>query len=234
MKRFYKIAEVGTAPGGFVIRLDGRTLKTPLQHPLILPDEAFARALAAEWQAQGDEVIPASMPLNQLVNTLIDKAQGADRAAMEEEVLRYTGSDLVCYFATHPADLVARQEAAWRPLLDWLRDALGIVLEAVSGIQYHHQPQPALDAFAQLVRRMSAPQFTFMQAATALFGSPVMALALLHGKMDADQAFQAAAVDEIYQLEKWGEDTLARRKLDHLRREIEALVTFRDFIKASA
>lgn len=231
MKRFYKIAETGTAPGGFVVRLDGKTLKTPMQHPLILQDQTFAAALAAEWQSQKEDIIPATMPLNQLVNTLIDKAQGSDRAAMEEEVLRYTGSDLVCYFATHPADLVARQEKAWRPMLAWLQDQYGITLTTVSGIQYHHQPEEALQSFARLVRGMTAAEFTLMQAATALFGSPVMALALLRGQINADQAFEAAAVDEIYQLEKWGEDSLARRKLEALRREIDALVQFRDFTK---
>lgn len=140
MKKFYQKAEAGTAPGGFVIRLDGKTLKTPLQHPLILQSKELAEEMAVEWNAQGADIIPASMPLTQLVNTMIDKSTGPDRAAMDAEMCRYAGSDLICYFATHPADIVQRQQALWLPLIEWLAAEKGIRLETVSGIQYHKQP----------------------------------------------------------------------------------------------
>lgn len=228
MKKFYKSAEAGTAPGGYVVRLDGKTLKTPLQHALILPTENAAAALAAEWNAQADEIVPASMPLTQLVYTMIDKSTGHDRPAMEAEIIRYAGSDLVCYFATHPADLVRRQEDSWLPLLSWAGDRFGLVFEPVAGIQYKNQPAETLARFSALVRGFDPAAFTIMQAGTGLFGSPVLALALLHKKITAAEAFEAACVDELYQLEKWGEDALARRKLDHLQAEIAALVSFRD------
>src|SRR6187402_1626936 len=126
MKRFYKVAEPGTAPGGHVVRLDGKTIKTPLQHPLIVPTAALAAGMAAEWAAQKTDVIPSSMPLNQLANTMIDKGRGADREAMEQTVVDYGASDLVCYFAAHPQDLVARQEACWRPLVEWIGGEHGV------------------------------------------------------------------------------------------------------------
>lgn len=234
MKKFYKNAEAGAAPGGYVIRLDGKTLKTPLQHPFILLSPSLAAEIAQEWNVQKDEIAPASMPLTQLVYTMIDKGHGSDRAAMTAEIAKYAGSDLVCYFATHPADLVARQEKAWRPLLEWMRAEHDVAFETVSGIQYINQPQEAVKKIGKLVADMDAADFTVMQAATGLFGSPVLALALLHKKINAEEAYQAAMVDEIYQLDKWGEDALARRKLDHIRAETTALVTFRDLIKSSS
>ncbi len=234
MKKFYKNAEAGTAPGGHVIRLDGKTLKTPLQHPFVLSSPMLAAEIAKEWNAQTAEIVPGSMPLTQLVYTMIDKGHGADRAAVTAEVTKYAGSDLVCYFASHPADLVARQEKSWRPLLEWLKAEHGIELQTVSGIQYINQTDEAIRKFGKLVAELDAADFTIMQAATGLFGSPVLALALLQKKVDTEEAYQAAMVDEIYQLEKWGEDALARRKLDHIRAETAALVTFRDLIRSSS
>ena len=105
MKKFYQKAEAGPAPGGFAVRLDGRTFKTPMQHHFILPTLPLAEAIAKEWDAQAGDIVPASMPLTQLANTMIDKAAGHERKDMEAEVVKYMGSDLVCYFATHPADL---------------------------------------------------------------------------------------------------------------------------------
>lgn len=232
MKRFYKKAESGTAPGGFVVRLDGKVVRTPLQHPLIVPTAALAEALAAEWGAQGEEVVPASMQLNQLANTMIDKARGEDRAEMERTLAGYGASDLVCYFADHPAELRRRQEAAWGPLIAWMGEAFGIVLETVTGIQYREQPKEAARKIAALLSGMEPAVFTAAQAAAGAAGSLVIGLALALGRVSAEEAWQAACVDEIYQLEKWGEDLLARKRLDGIRAELEAAERFLGLVRA--
>lgn len=229
MKRFYKKAEAGTAPGGHVIRLDGKALKTVMQHNLILP-QALAEAIAAEWEAQGESIIPSSMPLMQLASTMTDKCGGPDRATMNAEVVKYAASDLICYFAPSPPELVKRQEAEWLPLLAWLADRHGAVLDRVTGIQYHNQPPQSLEKLHSVIAGLSPAAFTVAQAATALCGSAVIALALLDGYLDADSAYRAATIDENFQLETWGEDALARKKLDHIRKELQSLVQFRDLV----
>jgi len=72
MKRFYKEVSVSARDGGFAVLLDGRPVKTPAQNNLVLPIQALALAIAAEWREQGDEIIAASMPLLRLANTVID------------------------------------------------------------------------------------------------------------------------------------------------------------------
>ncbi len=235
MKRFYKTAEAGPAPGGFAVRLDGKAIKTPMQHSLIFPNLDFARAVANEWQAQGEHIAPNSMPLMQLASTMLDKVTSpADRKAMQVEVLKYGASDLLCYFATHPQDLVKRQEAAWLPLLKWLKDEYGAGLEHISGIRYHNQPEAALEKLNAVLTNLDAADFTVAQAATALTGSLVIALALASGYLDGEAAAHAATIDEVYQLEKWGEDKVARERLDMIRAECTALQKFRELIRTSS
>lgn len=234
MKRFYKQAEAGTAPGGYVIRLDGKPVRSVMQHSLIFSSKDLAEAIAAEWQRQEKEIIPASMPLTQLANTMTDKSAGPDRAAMNVEVLKFGASDLICYFALTPPDLVKRQEAAWLPLLKWLSDTHGIVLERVNGIQYHNQPSASLEKLHKVITGMDAATFTMVQAATAIAGSVAIGLALADGWLDGEQAFEAACVDEIYQLEKWGEDQLARKRLDNIKKELAAIAFFRDMVRTSS
>ncbi len=234
MKKFYKIAEYGTAPGGYVVRLDGKPVKTPLKHVLLMKAEALARAVAAEWQAQGEEIIPASMPLTQLASTMLDKAAVDDRAGMNRELCEYSGSDLICYFAIHPTPLVRRHEAQWRPLLAWMQERHGIALEAVSGIQYKQQPPEVLAALRKLIEGLSPADFTVFQAAAGVTGSVVIGLALLDGRLSPEEAWQAACVDEVYQLETWGEDAEARKRLDTILSELKTAVEFRDLVRSSA
>lgn len=231
MKKFYKTADSGPVPGGYAVRLDGKPVKTPLKHPLLLGSAALAAAIAAEWQAQGDEIDPQAMPITQLANTLIDKAAGADRAEMEKQLLEYAGSDLVCYFASHPAPLVKKHQETWSPLLGWIKERFGIALESVSGIRYHHQPAESLRKLEGLIKAFSAADFTVVQAATAVTGSVVIALALLEGRLSPDQAYEASCVDEIYQLETWGEDELARKRLNKIKTELGDITRFRSLVR---
>ncbi len=231
MKKFYKTVEAGTAPGGYVIRLDRKPIKTPLQKPLILTSEKLAVAIAQEWQAQKENIVPASMPLTQLANTMIDKARGDDRILMMEDIIRYAGSDLVCYFGDRPADLLERQKKNWLPLLSWINDEFGIELSYVTGIQYQNQSDEAVKKFEGLIKNMDDADFTIMQDVTAITGSAVIALAFLKMHLDVEAAYEAACVDEIYQLEKWGEDKPARDRLNKIRADLATAGRFQALVR---
>ncbi len=233
MKRFYKQAEAGTAPGGFTVRLDGQTLRTPLRHPVIVPSSALAAAMAAEWAGQEGEIVAASMPLTQLVCTMIDKSDSHERADMNAELVKYASSDLVCYLAANPAELVARQEQLWHPLLGWLQDEYGVVLQPVKGIQYVQQPEESLKKIADIVAGLDAPRFTVAQVVTGVTGSAVIALCMAAGRIGAAQAYDAATVDEVFQLEKWGEDEIARKRLQRIEGELTAVEKFLFLMKAA-
>lgn len=230
LKRFYKIAEAGTAPGAatvtHVVRLDGKLLKTPLRETLSLPTQKLAAAVAAEWAEQKTHIIPDDMPLTQLANTLQDKAAGAERPDLNAEVCKYAESDLVCYLATHPPELVRRQEEAWLPLLHWLQEDKGITLTPVRGIRYEEQTLTDLEKVRDYIAAMAADHFTALQAITGVTGSVVIALALTEGYIDSDAAYRAACVDELYQLETWGDDTLARERLERINRELQSAARF--------
>jgi chaperone required for assembly of F1-ATPase len=232
VRKFYKVVEAGTAPGGYAIRLDGKPVRTPLKHPLLLPSMPLAEAIAQEWAAQGDEIKPATMPLTQLANTMIDKAKGPDRAAMNAQLRDYGSSDLVCYFATHPADLVKRHEKQWTPLIAWMKEKYDITLETVSGIKYHRQPQESLDKLQKIIEGLEIADFTIVQAVAAATGSVVIALALLEGRLLPEEAHEAACVDEIYQLKTWGMDAEAQKRLDIIQSELNAVARFKELIKS--
>ncbi len=233
MKRFYKTARASGADGGYAVLLDGKAVRTPLGGALFLPARTLAEAVAAEWAAQGAELKPETMPLTRLANTMTDKAAGADRAGMNAELLKYGGSDLVCYFAPHPADLLRKQEAAWRPLLSWMEEAYGIAFDTVSGVQYRQQPPEALEKLRVLIEGLDAGAFTAVQAAAATTGSVIVALALLKEKCAPEEAYAAAFVDELHQLEAWGEDEEARRVLETKRRELKDIARFLSLLKSS-
>jgi chaperone required for assembly of F1-ATPase len=61
---------------------------------------------------------------------------------------------------------------------------------------------------------------------THISGSLVIALALSEGQLSAGDAFAAAQLDELFQIERWGEDPIAAQRHAGIRQDIEAGARF--------
>lgn len=231
MRRVYEQATTRAAEGGWGVALDGRAMRTPGRHDLIVPSENLAAAIAAEWDAQRDEIRPATMPLTRLAATAIDRTS-VQREQVIAEVSNYAGTDLVCYRADHPPELAARQHSTWQPLLDWATLRYDAALSVTSGVIPARQSAAALKAFAGAVTALDDFRLTALHTLTAACGSLVIALALLEGRVDATSAFQASQLDETFQIEAWGEDAEAAARRRALAADIEAAARFLDLLRA--
>jgi chaperone required for assembly of F1-ATPase len=225
MKRFYKQVGVVPAAGGHGVALDGRLVKTSGKRDLMVPSSALAAAVAAEWDAQQQEIRPAMMPLTRFAGTTIDRS-AAQRDAVVRQVAQYAGTDLVCYRAAHPPALAARQRAVWQPLIDWAVERYDAPLAVTTGVIPKSQPAASLAAFTEAVAEHDDFSLTALHAATGASGSLVIALALLQGRLDADQAFAASQLDESFQIESWGEDAEQAKRRAALAAEIAAAAQF--------
>jgi len=221
-KRFYQTVEVAAHANGYAVLLDGRTPRSPARSPLVAPTRALAERLAKEWAAQVNEIDTLTMPAVRLAFTAIDRIP-TTREAVAEEVGRFGGSDVICHFAEAPADLVAAEEGAWTPWIDWARTSLGVALAPVSGVTVKAQAQ---DAIARLTR-LAAEQDDFALAGlafgAALFGSAVLAFAVRQGAIDAVTALETSWVDETFQALRWGIDEEAEARREALRAEAAML-----------
>lgn len=226
MRRFYREVDVAAIPGGgFEIRLDGKPVRTPGRAVMALPGRPLAEAMAGEWAAQGETLQPSSMHLMQLAATCIDRV-ASQREAVIEQVSAYAGTDLLCYRAEHPADLVARQHAVWQPLLDWATVRFDAPLAVTAGIVPRPQDPAAIAAIRAAIAAEEDWRLTALQAATTALGSVVLGLALLHGRIGPEEAFAAAELDATWQIERWGEDPEATARRTALAEEIAAIARF--------
>lgn len=220
-KRFYKDVSTDKADEGLRILLDGRPVRTPGKKLLAVPAQPIADRLRAEWDGQGEEIDPAKMPVTRLVNTAIDGvAENFD--AVAEEIVRFAGTDMLCYRADSPEGLVARQRDGWDPIIRWAGDAKGARFILVEGVMHQEQPAPAIEAFATALSTWRDPlALACLHTVTTLTGSALLALALGEGVIDADKAWALAHVDEDWQIEHWGTDEEAFRRRELRRAEMD-------------
>lgn len=208
MKRFWKDASVVEIDGGWGIALDGRPVRTPQRAALAVKNPALAAAIAAEWQAQGEAIDPAAMPMTGLTNAAIDLAT-PDPAAFAEPVAAYAATDLLCYRDDRDPLLQAEQAAAWNPLLAWAEARFGIEFEITQGILPIDQPPATVAALRAAVLALDPWRMTALTPLVTIGGSLVAGLALIEGADDADALWQTVSLDELYQERRWGADDLA-------------------------
>ncbi len=220
--RFWKTVTVSEADGGFAVTLDGRGVKTPQGRALVFPTHAVAGHVAAEWEAVGEHVNYEDMPLTRLGFAAVDRMNELVEESIAE-VLRYAETDLVCYPSDYPAALIAREDAAWLPLIHWAKDELS--LEFHQNRSLIHQPQPAETPvrLRALVEGATAYERAGLMSAIPLFGSVILALAVWRGHLTGEAAFAASRVGETFQAETWGRDAEAASRAAHMEVQAKSL-----------
>ena len=207
MKRFYKQAEV-TGDGPFGIALDGRPLRTPARAALAVPTPALAEAIAAEWNGQGEQILPRTMPLTGLANAAIDRV-APDVTGFADGLSVFAQNELLAYRAEHPPLLVGTQAAGWDPWLAWARQRYDVEFTVVAGIIHRPQPAAMLTRIALAYRSFDAFQLAALNPVVTICGSAIIGLAVAEGVMDAETAWKVGHLDELWQAEQWGKDPLA-------------------------
>lgn len=226
MKRFWKT--VAVAPGNG-ITLDDRPVRTPGRALLQVPTPALAEAIAQEWRSVGDTLDPRAMPLTGLANAAIDRI-AADPMPFAEGLARYGESDLLYYRADSPPALVDRQAAAWDPLLDWARTRYDVHFEPTAGVMHRAQPDATLARLSDAVAALDPFRLAALSPIVTIAGSLVAALALAEHAATPEAIWQAAHIDEDWQAEQWGEDTLAVQAAAARRAEFDAAVMFLELL----
>ncbi|MFV0386892.1 ATP12 family chaperone protein [Paracoccus sp. (in: a-proteobacteria)] len=226
-RRFWKAAAVRQADGGFEVLLDGRPVRTPGKHALLLPARALADAIAQEWDAQDDVINPNSMPLTRAANSAIEKVT-PKFAEVADMLTAYGGTDLLCYRADAPEDLVRLQAEGWDPVIDWAATQLNAPLRITHGVIPVEQPSASLARLRARVHALEPFGLTALHDLVTLPGSLLLGLAVIEGRLGADEAFHLSRIDERFQAARWGEDNEAQQAAEYRRSAMLLAARFRE------
>lgn len=230
MKRFWKEAAAIPAENGWGVALDGKPVRTPARNLLAVPTTGLAEAIAAEWNEAGETIEPRSMPLTGLANAAIDRV-AADKEAFAKGLAAYGESDLICYRAEGPRELVARQEAAWDELLAWGRRRFDVDFLTTCGIVHVAQPDATVRRLAHAVASLDAFRLAGLSPLVTIGGSLLAGLAVLERHIPVEAAWALVTIDEQWQREQWGDDGEAQAALEAKRQGFFAASRFLELIE---
>lgn len=204
-KRFWTEVSVTEAEAGFGIALDGKPVRSPYKTLLRVPTRRLAEAIAVEWEAQDGAIDPETMPLTRMGNSALDKV-APQRKAVLAHLTEYAQTDLLCYRAERPQQLIDRQAEHWDPILAWAKDALSADLRVGAGLMPIDQPKEAIRNVASELERADNFELTGLHDLIGLSGSAILGLAVSNGKLSPQQAWDMSQLDERWQAEQWGDD----------------------------
>ena len=229
LKRFYKDAVAIKVSDGYSVALDGKPIKTPGNRNLVVPLEAIAEAIAEEWQEQGETIDVPGMAMLRIAATAIDRVD-VNRAEVDTVTLKFAETDLLCYRAGEPPELVAQQTKSWQPLLDWAVSDLHASLVITEGVVPVVQPYEALNGLGAAVTGLSDLEVTSVSGIAAATGSLVIGFAVKHGRVTPEEAADIGLLDELFQMEQWGEDEMTLERHAAIRQEINESARFLELL----
>ncbi|MDT0682281.1 ATP12 family protein [Roseicyclus sp. F158] len=204
-KRFWTTSSVEAETAGFRVELDGRPIRTPAKQLLVLPSEALARAVAAEWDVQADVIDPGTMPVTRAANAALDKV-ASNRDGLIEGLASYGATDLLCYRAEEDDPLRALQDEAWDPLLNWAEASFGVALVPTCGVVPVDQDAASLSRLSAILEQQDDFSLTALSELVSLSGSLVIGLAVIEGLLPDEELWRRSRVDEDWQESQWGRD----------------------------
>ena len=219
MKRFYEQVKITQNENEFEVRLDGRPVKTPLKTILRLPSKALAQQIADEWSIIETEINPSQMPMFSFAVTAIDSVF-PQLSVLSLEMQNYIMNDLLCYRESEDKKLQQHQSTNWDPWLKWSKTEFKFDLKPTKGVMPINQDARNASLLLRLTSQMDIWQFTCFVRATTLAGSAILSLALLKKQLNADKLFSLCFLDELYQVERWGEDEEALKKRNAIKTEL--------------
>jgi chaperone required for assembly of F1-ATPase len=175
----------------------------------------------------------ADTPLTRLAGTAQQRI-APDPAPTVDAIARYAETDLLCYRAEQPEQLVARQAREWQPWLDWAAQTYNAPLRVGTGITFVRQHRGSVAALRDAVAALDFAALTALGIAVPALGSLVLGLALAEGRLDAAGAHALGALDELFQAEVWGEDAQAAARRRAIAADIALAERFLDLTRRGA
>lgn len=144
------------------------------------------------------------------------------------KLLRFSMTDMLLFWGENK-DLMERQQKLWGPILEWAQQSLEIRLKTTQGIDVPEQDQHTGDRMKLFLESLSDKELVAFFKVALNMRSVLLAAALVKGRINAGEAFEAAYVEELWQSENWGVVEEAERKRGELRQE---LIDIEKFLKS--
>ena len=228
MKKFWEIVSIiKISSNSFRIMLDKKILQTPLKKELILPNLNLAQEILKEWDQDSKNVNTESMIFYSLISTSLDKIID-NKNLYINDILNYIDTDLICYRAKNPKELVELQKNKWDPIILLIEGYIGTKVQVFQGILPKKQKATVHGHLNNLINQFDIFEISALHRITNITGSIFLSLCVIKKDISKNEVFELSFLDELWQAENWGFDEESSQKRKELSVELNRSIYFLD------
>ena len=231
MKKFWKKVSINKiSSNSFQIMLDEKILKTPLKRELVLPNLNLTKEIVKEWDQDSKNINTESMIFYGLVSTSLDKIID-NKNLFIDDILDYIDTDLICYRAENPKELVELQRNKWDPILLLIEKYTGTNIQVFQGILPKKQDTAVYSKLSNLINQFNIFEISALHRITNITGSILLSLCVLKKDISANDVFELSFLDELWQEKNWGFDKETSQKRKEISIELNKSIFFSDCLE---
>ena len=183
-----------------------------------------------EWDVKSDVLDTDKMVFFGIFSTAIDRIVN-DRVLYINEIMKFVDTDLICYKADKPDELVELQNKHWDPILLIIKNYIGEEIKVFTGIMPGTQNIQVHNKIKKLIHNFSNIELSIFYRLTNIIGSIFISLSLIKGDVLKKQVCKLCFLDELWQAENWGVEEEAAKKRDKVSKEIKKIITLVNYLK---
>lgn len=160
-----------------------------------------------------------------LIAALQDVAE--NRETIIDKLVEFSVTDMLLFWGENK-DLMERQQKLWMPILEWAQEAIELRLKTTRALDVPEQEEKTGYRMRLFLESLSDKELLAFFKAALDMRSVLLAAALVKGRLSAEEAFNAAFIEELWQSENWGVVEEAQKNRDELKQE---LIDIEKFLK---
>ena len=232
MKKFWKTVKVKkNSCNSYEILLDENALKTPMKKELTIQNTKIAEEIQKEWNQDKNILDTDAMIFYGIISTSIDKIIN-NRISYIDDILSFIDTDLICYRAEEPNDLVQWQSKNWDPILLKIEKYINNKVDVFKGIMPSKQKKGIKLKIIKFLTKFSDLEIIVLHRITNITGSVFLSLCILNNDLIKEKAFELSYLDELWQAENWGYEEEASNNREQINFELNRTIYFLDCLRS--
>lgn len=153
------------------------------------------------------------------------KEIGKNRQEVIDRLVRFSLTDLLLFWGQQK-DLIKKQEQIWGPLLQWASQSFEAKFVKTSSLDVPEQDKTSGYRLKLFLESLSDKELAAFYVAALNMKSVLLAAALVKGRINAQEAFEAAYLEELWQAENWGVEEEAEKRRQEVKQELLEVEAF--------
>ena len=228
MRKFWKTVKIKkNSSNSYEILLDENVLKTHMKKKLIIQNSKIAEEIYKEWNQDKNIVDTDAMIFYGIISASIDKISN-NRILYVNEILNFIDTDLICYRAEEPNDLVQWQSKNWDPILLKVEKYINNKIDVFKGIMPLKQNKGIKFKITKFLTKFSDLEIIALHKITNITGSIFLSLCILNNDIIKEKVFELSYLDELWQAQNWGYEEEASNNREKINIELNKTMYFLD------